>query len=49
MQQGLTGNPVTSGINTVIVYWCHNLSKCFEVFCKGVPEHSDCAHGAIDG
>lgn len=49
MRQGLTGNLVTSGINTVIVYGCYNLSKCFKVFCEGVQEHSDFINETIDG
>ena len=49
MQQGLTENLVTLGINTVMVYQCYNLSEYFKVFNRGVWEHSDCTNGAIDG
>lgn len=49
MQQGLTGNLVTSGVSTVIVHRCYNLSKHFKVFCKGVQEHSDFTNEATEG
>lgn len=48
MQQGLPENPVTLGINTVIVYTSCNLSKLLRVFYEGVREGSDFTNEAID-
>ena len=49
MQQGLTENLVTSGIDTVIVYMSYNLSTLLEVFYGRLQECSNFTNEAIDG
>lgn len=49
MQQGLTENLVTLGIDAVIVYMSYNFSKLLEVFYGRVQECSNFTNEVIDG